>query len=73
MESTVREEETMAARKNESAPEQAETEPAPPAEEADVFPRTVRTTFEPGRDIVVSETEYNELRVQGVLTENKGN
>jgi hypothetical protein len=39
-----------------------------PAEE---FPRTVRTTFEPGRDIEVTATEYAELKAQGVLAENK--
>lgn len=61
----------MTARKH-SEPSAEPTAPEPTETPDEGFPRTVRTTFQPSRDITVTRTEYDELRAQGVLIENKG-
>lgn len=48
---------------------QAEPQPEPVVVEETGWPRAVRTTFQPGRDITVTATEYAELKAQGVLLE----
>lgn len=58
------EEDPVTARK---PPEPAVAEPTTTPDEG--FPRTVRTTFQPARDISVTATEYAELKAQGVLVE----
>lgn len=61
----------MTARRNTTA-EPVNEAPAEQAPADEGFPRTVRASFQPGRDISVTATEYAELKAQGVLIENKG-